>query len=451
MGEFDQHQSTRQIHDLSEAISTGQLQPVKRLVNSLSAAEIGGLLESLPPSRRMIVWKLVDSDYGGEVLVHVNDEVRGGLIDVMENHELVAATGNLQLDDLADILDDLPDTVIRQVLHSMDHDDRERLSQVLAYPEDSAGGLMSPDVVTVRANVTLDVVSRYLRQRGHLPELTDYLYVVNRTGQYLGRLAITDLLTKEPRCQVSDLIDASVSGIPLDLSANEVALKFEHHDWVSAPVVDANNRLVGRITIDDVVDVIRDEAEHSVMSMAGLDEETDMFAPVARSVRRRMIWLSFNLIAALLAAWAISQFEGTIQQVVALAALMPIVASMGGIAGSQTLTLMIRGMALGQIGGRNSWPLLSRELAVGFINGLTLSIIVGGLAAAWFDQLDIGLVIGSALVINLLVGALAGVLIPLILNRLDIDPALAGGVVLISITDVVGFVTFLGLGTIYLL
>ena len=264
-------------------------------------------------------------------------------------------------------------------------------------------------------------------------------------------MAITDLVTKDPRCLVSDLIDASVPGIPLDMQSRDVALKFEHHDWVSAPVVDATNLLVGRITIDDVVDIIREEAEHSVMSRAGLNEEIDMFAPVTRSARRRVVWLSVNLLATLMAAWAISQFEKTIQEVVALAALMPIVASMGGIAGSQTLTLMIRGMALGQIGARNTLPLLNRELAVSFLNGMLLSLLVGSLAGYWFEQPNLGMVIAAALVINLLVAALAGVLVPIVLNRLNIDPALAGGVVLISITDVVGFVTFLGLGTAFLI
>ena len=451
MSDYNPHKNEIHHQSLSDALASGKLEPVRQLLQSLSESETGDLLESLPPGKRQVVWQLVDRNVSGEVLVHVNDEVRATLIENMNQADLIHATDGMDLDDLADIIEDLPNTVISEVLERMDQDDRERLTQVLAYPENSAGGLMNPDILTVRSDVTLDVVARYLRVRGELPELTDYLYVINRNSQYMGMLPLSALLTKDPQTKVADWIDCTVPGLSLDTPASEVAMKFEHHDWISAPVVDSSNRLVGRITIDDVVDVIREEAEHSVMSMAGMDEETDMFAPIFRSVRRRTVWLMFNALAAGLGAWAISQFTGTIEQYALLAVLMPIVASMGGIAGSQTLTLMIRAIALGQIGARNLGALLVRECAIGFLNGIIISCLIGAIAAFWAEKPELGMVIAGALIANLIVAALAGVVIPLLLKRLNIDPALAGGVVLISITDVVGFVAFLGLATLYLL
>jgi len=436
---------------LSEALQSGRLQPVRRLVNSLTAQEIADLLESLPQAKRQLVWSLVDPEYDGEVLVHVNDEVRGTLIEDMDPEELVAATGSLDIDDLADIIEDLPETVVQEVLHSMDKENRERLEHVLTYDEDSAGGLMNPDMVTVRADVTLDVVLRYLRLRGELPEATDSLYVVDRGGRYMGWLPLAELLTRDPSKTVREVADATVQPIEANTAAAEVAKIFENHDLVSAPVVDEKGMLVGRITIDDVVDVIREEAEHSVLSMAGLDEDDDMFAPVVQSVGRRALWLGVNLLTALLAAWVIGLFEGTLQQVVALAVLMPIVASMGGIAGTQTLTLMVRGMALGQVGAGNTRALLAKEIAVGLVNGLLWAAVIAAVAGMWFDSLAIALIIAAAIAINLLAAALSGVVVPVVLRRLGVDPALAGGVVLTTVTDVIGFLSFLGLGTIFLL
>lgn len=436
---------------LADALESGRLQPVRRLMNSLTAQEIADLLESLPPPKRQVVWSLVDSEYDGEVLVHVNDEVRASLIKEMDPEELVAATGTLDIDDLADIIEDLPETVVQEVLHSMDKENRERLEHVLTYPEDSAGGLMNPETVTVRADVTLDVVLRYLRLRGELPEATDTLYVISRTGRYIGWLPLTDLLTRDPALTVKEVASTSGPAIDANTSASDVAKIFENHDLVSAPVVDEAGNLIGRITIDDVVDVIREEAEHSVLSMAGLDEEDDMFAPVVQSVGRRAIWLGVNLLTAFLAAWVIRQFEVTLEQVVALAILMPVVASMGGIAGTQTLTLMVRGMALGQVGAGNTGALLSKEIAVGVLNGLLWAVVIAAIAGIWFQNVNIAAIIAAAIVINLVAAALSGVVVPLALRRLDIDPALAGGVVLTTVTDVVGFLAFLGLGTLYLL
>src|SRR5690606_2499527 len=339
--------TARQLRLLSDALDSGRLGPVRRLVNTLSPAEIGNLLESLPPAKRTVVWGLVDPEDDGEVLVHVGDEVREGLLAEMDPDEIVAAVEDLDIDDLADLVEDLPDTVIDEVLKSMDRDNRERLEQALSYPEDTAGRLMNPDVVTVRTDTTVDVVLRYLRLRGELPEHTDHLYVVSRRHQYLGRIALQSLLTREANTPINQLLDDTQPAIDVDESAGSVARQFSDHDWISAPVVDDANVLLGRITIDDVVDIIRDQAEHQVLGAAGLDEDEDLFSPVWRATRRRVTWLGINLATAFLAASVVGRFADTIDQLVALAVLMPIVAGMGGNAGTQVLALMIRGLALG--------------------------------------------------------------------------------------------------------
>ena len=435
---------------LNEALESGTLRRVRSELNSMHPAEIADLLESLPPAQRDVVWELVDLASDGEVLVELNDEVRSKLVDGMEVEELVAATEGMDLDDLADLVPDLPETVTRQVLQSMDHQDRERLRSVLAYPEDSAGGLMEPDVVAVRPDVTLEVVIRYLRMRGELPRDTDVLFVVNRHDRYLGVLYLTTLLTEDPSRNVAEIFDTSIEGISATTDAGEVARLFETRDLVTAPVTAPDGRLVGRITVDDVVDVIRDQADHSIMSMAGLDEDEDMFAPVITSSRRRAIWLGVNLATAFLAAWVVGLFQATIEQVVALAVLMPVVASMGGIAGSQTLTLMIRGLALGQVQNSNARWLMIREIAVGALNGLAWAAVVAAATILWFNSWMLGGIIALALLINLVVAAVSGVVIPLLMKRMGIDPALAGSVVLTTVTDAVGFLAFLGLGALLL-
>jgi len=443
--------TARHLDRLSEALDSGIQHQVRHLLNSLSAAEIGDLLESLPLAKRLAVWEMTDPEQDGDVLVDVNDEVRVSLIRGTAPEDLVAAVDDLDLDDLADILDDLPDAVSSEVLRSMDRQERERLAQVLSYPEDSAGGLMDPDVITIRPDVNLDVVLRYLRARGELPEVFDLLFVIDRNGRLLGSLKISDLLTREVSNKVEELMDTSARVIPVGMHESQVAMEFEHHDLVSAPVIDVDNRLLGRITIDDVVDVIRDEAEHSVLTMAGLDEEEDMFAPVFQSARRRWIWLGVNLVTALLAAMVLYAFEPTLDQIVATAVLFPVVMSMGGIAGTQTLTLMIRGMATGQVSGRNTPALLRKELAVGLLNGVLFSVIVAAIAIFWYNDVPLGLVMAAAILLNLLAGATAGALVPVILKRMSIDPALAGGVVLTTVTDVIGILAFIGLATYVLL
>jgi len=446
-----EQQADSHLEALAEALQSGTLKQARGIVSALHPAEIAHLLESLPPSQRRIVWEMVDRDDHGEVLLHVGDEVRAGLIEAMDHEALLSATEGLDVDDLADLLKDLPDAVTRQALAGMDQQYRQRLEAVLSYDEDTGGGLMNTDTVTVRANVTLDVVLRYLRIKSNIPALIDSLIVVNRYDRYLGLLPLSVVVTRDPELTVAEVMEYGVEGIPAHTSAAQVAKIFEDRDLVSAPVIDEHGKLLGRITIDDVVDVIREQAEHSVMSMAGLPEEEDIFAPVIPSVRRRAVWLGVNLATAFLAASVVGQFQGTIEKVVALAVLMPIVASMGGIAGNQILALVVRGLALGQVGKRNARFLMTKELAVGALNGVIFAVLVGTVAIAWFGDLKIGALIATAMIVNLLCAATAGVGIPLLLRKLGIDPALAATVVVTTVTDVVGFFAFLGLATLVLL
>ncbi len=446
-----QENADERLQQLSDILESGTMQQALRVMNALHPAEIADLLESLPVRERKLLWGLVDADVGGAVLLEVGEEVRNGLVSDMEADEILAATESLDVDDLADFLQSLPDKLLQETLQGMDKQNRERLEEVLAYPEDSAGGLMDTDLLTVRADVQLEVVLRYLRMKGELPEHTNQLFVVDRYGNYQGVISLHRLLILDPESRVADAMTRDTEAINASLSSRDVARLFEDLDLVTAPVVDDNNRLLGRITIDDVVDVIREEAEHQVLSMAGLSEDQDLFAPVVQTSRRRALWLGVNLLTAFLASWVIGRFEATLDQIIALAVLMPIVASMGGIAGSQTLTLVIRGQALGQIGRANARWLINRELAVALLNGLLWALVVAVIAIAWFGNVGIGVVIGVALVLNLLGGALAGVAIPFVLRQFGVDPALAGGVILTTVTDVVGFVAFLGLATVFLL
>lgn len=439
------------LEDLRAALDSGTMRQVGRLVNALNAAEIADLLESLPLAQREIVWELVDAKDEGDVLVEVNEEVRNSLISAMDSEALVAAAASLDLDDLADLVADLPEAVNREVLRSLDHSDRLRLQAVLQYDEDSAGGLMNPDMVTVRPDVTVEVVLRYLRMRREIPDGTDAVFVANRDGEYLGCLLLTRLITADPEQTAGDIMNTDIPALNASEDAAHVATLFENYDLVSAPVIDEQGRLLGRITVDDVVDVIREEASHSVLSMAGLDEEDDMFAPVSVSARRRSVWLGVNLATAFLAAYVAGLFEGTLEQVVMLAVLMPVVPSMGGVAGSQTLVLITRGLALGQIERSNARWLLAKEFGVALFNAAGWALIVAFVTMWWFDTWQIGLVIALALAVTLLAAAVAGFAVPLTLKRLRIDPALAGGVVLTTITDVVGLTAFLGLGTLILL
>jgi magnesium transporter len=436
---------------LRERLGSGRVRSAQMLVGSLHPSEVARLLESLPLHERAVIWEMVGADNEGDVLVELAEEVRDGLIEGMQTDQLVAAIEGMELDDLADLLADLPEALTQEVLRSLDHQDRDRLHAVMSYDEDSAGGLMNVDIITVRPDVTLDVVLRYLRARGEIPDATDTIYVVNRNNEYFGSLFLSRLLTLDPNLSVAEAMSADIQPIPANTPSLEVVWEFENRDLLSAPVVDNENRVVGRITVDDVVDVIRDEAEHSLMGAAGLDEEDDMFAPVVKSAQRRALWLGINLATAFLAASVVDLFQTTLDKIVLLAVLMPVVPSMGGVAGSQSLTIITRAIALGQIDKSNADRILRKELLVGILNGVAWSLVVALFTYLWFGQWDIGAVIAGAMIINMSVAAIAGFAVPLTLKRLKIDPALAGGVVLTTITDVVGYMSFLGLGAIFLL
>ena len=439
------------VENLNEFLQDGATRHVRETLSGMHPAEIADLLESLPLPQRHVVWKLTDPLQEGEVLVHASDEVRAGLIEMTNDHELVLATAGLDIDDLADLIQDLPDTVTERALAGMDRQDRQRLERVLAYDEDTAGGLMNTDVVTVRGDATLDVVLRYLRMRRDLPQQTDKLIVVDYSNRYLGVLPLARLVTKEPRRRVAEVMETGTAPVPVAMPASEVATLFENRDLVSAAVVDEHRKLLGRITVDDVVDVIRDEAHKERRGFTGMSGDEDLFAPVFASARKRAVWLGVNLATAFLAAWFLSLFQDTLEKIIVLAILVPIVASMGGIAGGQTLIVVIRGLATGHIVGGNSPLLLVRELLVGLLNGLFWAAVVALLTVFWFGDLKIGGIIGVAMVANLLCAALAGVLLPMFLKKLGIDPALAGGVALTTVTDVVGIIAFLGLATLLLL
>ncbi len=439
------------LKELRKRLDSGEMRGARSLIGSLHPSELARLLESLPLEQRAIVWEMVDAELGGDVLVEVAEEVRDRLIEGMQTEDLIAAIEGMEVDDLADLVADLPETLTQEVLRSLDQQERERLAQVLAYDEDSAGGLMNVDIITVRPDVTLEVVMRYLRARGEIPDGTDSIYVVDRNNVYRGALLLSRLLTRDLEELVADVMLTDVQAIPADTASEDVVWEFENHDLLSAPVTDADNRVVGRITIDDVVDVIRDEAEHSLMGAAGLDEEDDMFAPAVQSARRRALWLGINLATAFVAASVVDLFQTTVDKIVLLAVLMPVVPSMGGIAGTQSLTIMTRAIALGQIDRTNARGIFRKEILVGLLNGLLWATVVAVIAYLWFGDWRLGAVIAGAMSINLLVAAGAGFAIPLTLKRIGIDPALAGGVMLTTVTDVVGYMSVLGLGAIFLL
>jgi magnesium transporter len=438
--------SQKQLARLDEALSQGTLADVAGILGDLTPADTAHLISSSPPRYQYVLWGLLDSEQEAEVLNELSEDLRNKFIAEMDPEDLAAIVDKLDDDDVADILQELPDSITAQVLAIMDEQDRARLELVLGYPDDVAGGLMSTDTVTVRPDLTLDVVLRYLRRHPELPMNTDNVIVVNRQDRYIGILPLRTLLVSDPNATVREMMDTEQPPIPAQMPESEVARLFERNDWISAPVVDDQGLLIGRITIDDVVDVIREEADHSIASLGRVSEE-DTFATIRQTAPRRAIWLGINLVTALLASSVINLFQGTIEKVVALAVLMPIVASMGGIAGTQTLTVLIRGLAMGHINNRNERWLLGREVAVGLFNGLLWAAVVAVAAAVWFNDWLLGGVIAAAMIINLIAAGFFGALLPLVMQRVKIDPALAGGVVLTTVTDVVGFLSFLGLAT----
>ena len=417
------------------------------LLESLRPTEIAMLLESNPPKIRRLIWNLVDDEVSSQVLQHLHEDVLEEILASMNTEQLVAAADELDTDDFADLLQSLPQAITQQVLDALDHSNRQRLEAVLSYPEDTAGGMMDTETITVRPRHSVELVLRYLRLRKELPPLTDALFVVNDQDEYVGTLSLASLLTADPSVNVREIMNTDATALKVDMDDTEVAKLFSELDLVSAAVVDAHGALLGRITIDDVVDVIIEDADDAMLAPAGLGSDEDTFAPVRRAIGRRGVWLGINLLTAFVDSAVINIFEATIAKVVALAVLMPIVASMGGIAGTQTLTLVIRGMALGHVGRHNLMYLLNREFLVAALNGLFWALLVAVCAAIAFDDLTLGVVLGIAMVVNILVAAVSGTLLPSVLRYLHIDPAIAGGVVLTTITDVTGFFVFLGLAT----
>jgi len=442
------------LDELSEVLDSGAIIKARNLLNALYPSEIADVIEGSPRNRRDLIWSLVSNENKGETLAELTEEVRGNLLDELIDEDgpegLAVIAENLDTDDLADIIQSLPKNLVKKTVKSLDKQNQDRLSKVLSFTDDTAGGLMNIDTINVRANVTVEVLLKYLRSLKKLPEQTDIVFVTDIMNKYYGFVSIQDLLVTNTGTLISDIMTKDNNIIEPDTTQHEVARIFENADLVSAAVVDRDGILLGRITVDDVVDVIREEADDSVLNMAGLNKDDDIFAPIIQSTKRRSLWLGANLLTAIMAAAAIGIFEATIEKVVALAILMPIVASMGGIAGMQSLALVIRSQALDQIGSSNSRLLILKEASIGVLNGLLWSTIVALAVYFWFESVFLGIVIASALLINLIIGAISGVSLPLILARLKIDPALAGGVILTTITDIVGFISLLGIATLIL-
>ena len=440
-----------QLRALNGALNNGQFVSVRKLLLELPPSDVAHILESSPSRTRDELWELTDGDFHGDILEELSDDVRNGIITKMLPANVVDALEEMDTDDLAVTLSSLPEPVLQDILDSMDAQDRVRAEQALSYGEETAGFIMNTDTITLRPDVTIDVVLRYIRLKGELPENTDTFYVVNRTDNLVGIVPVTRLLTAETEAKVSDVMDEESEAIPVHMPDDEVASLFERYNWLSAPVVDEKHRLVGRITIDDVVDIIREDAEHSMMSMAGLDDDEDTFAPVLQSTKRRSVWLAVNLVTALMAAMVSDLFEATLSQLAVLAILNTIVPSMGGVAGNQTLTLVIRGMALGHVNANNSRWLISKEISIGFLNGAIWAILIASVIALWKQDYMLGIIIAFAMLVNMIAAAMAGATLPLIMKRLKIDPALAGSVILTTITDVVGIFAFLGTATLFLM
>ena len=425
------------------------LNQIRRLLNKMTASEIAHALESSPPKQRTLLFSLLKTDEEGDVLFELGEEIQQDLVSNISNEELIEAVKELELDEIVDILQNLPEERMNKILSNMSLVDRKRIEIGLTFPDNTAGGLLNTDVISVRPSNSIKEVISYLRDQGDLPENTDKIFVVNQENEYLGELSISKIITSKPTMLVREIMETEFLPIDVDLNDKEVATLFERNDLISSSVVDADGKLIGRITIDDVVDVIREDADQNLLGMAGVAEDT--FAPPGRAARSRVFWLTLNLATAFIAASAINLFQGVIDKIVYLAVLMPIVASMGGVAATQTLTIVLRGLTLEQINTSNIRWLFKRELAVSILNGIVLSILVGFITYAWFQDTIIAILISSALIINLISSVVAGILVPLILRKLKQDPAIGGSVIVTTVTDVVGFITFLGLATIYLI
>lgn len=446
------HKQDMPKHDLVESLVQKQnLSELQKRLDVLHPADVAYILEALPLDDRLKVWDLVKAERDGEILLEVSDAVRQTLIADMDSHELLAAAEQLDTDELADLAPDLPKDVLQDLMYSLDAQNRERLQSALSYPEDTVGALMDFDIVTIREDITLEVALRYLRRLGNLPDHTDKLFVVDRNDILRGVLPLKRMVVHDLDVNVSDVMaEDAVLFHPEDI-ADEAAKAFERYDLVTAPVVDNNRKLVGRITVDAVMDFIRDEAESDKLSMAGLREEEDFFASIWKSVQNRWAWLAINLVTALIASRVIGMFEGSIEKIVALAALMPIVAGIGGNSGNQTTTMIVRGLALGQISSHNMNSLIKKELGVALLNGLIWGGVLGFIAYMLYGNYQLGAVMMAAMTLNLLLAAMMGVMIPLVMNKFGRDPAVGSSVLITAMTDSGGFMIFLGLATIFLL
>ena len=443
-----QFQSDKLLEKIQDKSIEPSLNQIKRMVSNMNPSEIAHSLESLPPQERKLLWSMIETHEEGEIISELNDEIQKELIAEISPEELIEIIADLELDEIVDILQTLPERTAENILAGMSQTDRKRIQEALVYPEDSAGGLMNTDIISVRPKHNLEVVMRYLRSQKELAQNTYQIFVVSRENVYLGSLPVSSLLVSDPTLNVRELMETETKPLQVEWSDKDVSRLFEQNDWVSAPVVDENTKLIGRITIDDVIDVIIEDADQNILGMAGIAEDT--FAAPARAARGRILWLSINLMTAFIASMTINLFKGTIDQIVYLAILMPIVASMGGVAATQTLTIMIRGLTLQQINFNNLNWLFKREVAVSIVNGILLSILVGGITYLWFKEIIISILISAAMIVNLISSAIAGIFIPIILRKFNQDPAIAGSVVVTTITDVIGFFSFLGLATIFL-
>ena len=442
----DNKENLKIILDDSSNLSLNQ---IRRLLNDMSSSEIAHALESSPPKQRSIIFSLLETEEEGDVLFELGEEIQQDLISNISNEELTEAVKELELDEIVDILQNLPEERMKKILSNMSKVDRQRIEMGLTYPENTAGGLLNTDVISVRPNNSIKEVLSYLRDQKELPENTDKIFVVNNDNNYLGEMPISKIITTDPVMNVREIMETDMPAIDVNLEDKDVATIFERKNLISSAVIDHKGQLIGRITIDDVVDVIREDADQNLLGMAGVAEDT--FAPPGRAAKSRVFWLAMNLVTAFIAASTINIFQDVIDKIVYLAILMPIVASMGGVAATQTLTIVLRGLTLEQINTSNIKWLFKRELAVSIINGIVLSTLVAISTYLWFQDYTLAGLIASALVINLISSVIAGILVPLILRKLNQDPAIGGSVVVTTVTDVVGFFSFLGLATIYLI
>ena len=446
---MNDHEKEDNLLIILDEASNLSLNQIRRLLNKMSSSEIAHALESSPPEQRKLLFSLLKTDEEGDVLFELGEEIQQDLVSIISDEELIEAVKELELDEIVDILQNLPEERMEMILANMSKVDRKRIEQGLTYPDDTAGGLLNTDVISVRPNNTLKEVLSYLRDQDELPENTDKIFVVNDDNEYLGELSISKILTSKPTMLVREIMETEIMPLNVKLDDKEVSKIFERNNLISSSVIDNKGKLIGRITIDDVVDVIKEDADQNLLGMVGVAEDT--FAPPGRAAKSRVFWLSLNLFTAFIAASSINLFQDVIDEIVYLAVLMPIVASMGGVAATQTLTIVLRGLTLDQINSSNINWLLKRELAVSILNGMVLSILVGSITYAWFQDFTIAILIALALVINLISSVIAGIIVPLILRKFKQDPAIGGSVVVTTVTDVIGFVSFLGLATIYLI